>query len=119
MSDDEEELADPRAQMVKAAAPFAATVHEFYKDGLQPAVRELGRSLETVAKTINVALLPLSPLIWGVEKIRDKFINWDLANKLKDVSPENIQTPDPHVAGPLLEAVRFTGENDELRGMFA
>lgn len=105
--------------LVKVAAPFAPTVHEIYKDGLQPAVRQVGKSLETVAKTVNVALLPLIVFVWGFEKIQQRFINEEVAEKLKDVPPEKIQTPDAHVAGPLIEAVRFTGEKDDLRDMFA
>ncbi|MBI9036365.1 MAG: DUF4393 domain-containing protein [Bacteroidales bacterium] len=69
-------------------------------------------------KVINIALAPISGLIWGFDKIND-FLNEKLEEKLKNVPEENIITPDPHVVGPALESLRFTGNNEELREMFA
>jgi hypothetical protein len=38
-------------------------------------------------------------MIWGYDKIRD-FISTTVAERLKNVPPENIVTPKPNVAGP-------------------
>ncbi len=89
-----------------------------YEDGLKPAVKEVGKSLETIAKAINVALLPISGVIWGAEKIKD-FFEKDVIEKLKDVSIEDICAPDPTVAGPALEALKFAGHKENLREMYA
>ena len=89
-----------------------------YADGLQPAVKELGKGLETVAKAVNVALVPIGGLVWGYEKIRH-FVNGRLSEKLKGVPPERIQTPPANVAGPALEALRYTGHQEALREMYA
>ncbi len=89
-----------------------------YQDALQPAAKEIGTALQTVAKTIHIALAPVSVLVWGYEQIRD-FVNTKVAEKLKDVPPENIVTPKLNVAGPALEALRYTGHEETLRDMYA
>lgn len=89
-----------------------------YEDGLQPVTKQLAKSLETVGRAINVALLPVSCLIWRVDKLKD-FIENDVAEKLKDIPEEKICTPDLTVAGPVLEALRFAGYKESLKEMYA
>ena len=36
-----------------------------YQDAVQPAARQIGKSLETVSKTVNIALAPIKSLVWG------------------------------------------------------
>ena len=79
-----------------------------YQDAVQPAAKEIGTALQTVAKTIHIALAPVSALVWGFDQIKD-FVSTKVAEKLKDVPPENIATPKPNVAGPALEALKYTG----------
>lgn len=88
-----------------------------YEDMLQPASKEIGKSFLTVAKTINVALYPLAGLVWGFEKIK-QHLETSMAEKLKDIPEENIITPDPSVAVPAIEALRYTAHNEDLREMF-
>ncbi len=89
-----------------------------YEDAVQPAAKQVGKALETVTKAVNVALAPLSLLVWGYDKIQE-FIDNSVAKKLENIPEERIQTPDPHIAGPALEALKYTGENESLREMFA
>lgn len=89
-----------------------------YQDALQPAAREVGTALQTVAKTLHVLLAPVSGLVWGYEKIKD-FVNERVAEKLKDAPSERLQTPEPNVAGPALEALKYTGYQDHLRELYA
>ncbi len=89
-----------------------------YQDALQPAAKEIGTALQTVAKTIHIALAPISVLVWGYDQIKD-FISKRVAEKLKDVPPENIVTPKANVAGPALESLRYTGHEETLREMYA
>jgi hypothetical protein len=89
-----------------------------YEDAVQPAAKQLGKALETVTKAVNVALAPVGLLIWGYDKIQG-FIDNSVAKKLENVPEEQIQTPDPHVAGPALESLKYTGQNKTLREMFA
>ena len=89
-----------------------------YQDVVQPAAKEVGTALQTVAKTIHIVLAPVSGLVWGYEQIKD-FVSTKVAEKLKDVPPENIATPKPNVAGPALESLRYTGHEEMLRDMYA
>lgn len=91
---------------------------EIYKDSLQPTVRELGKNLHTVSKLVTVALTPISAMIWGYEKIGE-YLQQKLSEKLANVPEEEIITPDPAVAVPAVEALRYTGHHEELREMFS
>jgi Abortive infection alpha len=89
-----------------------------YQDLLQPALKEIGTSLQTVAKCVNIALSPISTLVWGYDRIK-VFIDTKVAEKLSGVPSEKIVTPKPEVAGPALEALRYTGHDDTLRELYA
>ncbi len=89
-----------------------------YQDVIQPAAKEIGTALQTVAKTIHIVLAPVSALVWGYDQIKD-FVSTKVAEKLKDVPPENIATPKPNVAGPALESLKYTGHEETLRDMYA
>lgn len=102
---------------------------ELLSNALSPASKQFGQHIESAGKTaanivnisvkaVDAALLPLYGLVWGADKIKE-WINHDVAERLKDVPEENLITPDPAVAGPALEAIRFTGNSTELRDMFA
>jgi len=85
---------------------------------LEPASVQLGRTLGTLTKTINVALAPVSAMVWGYEKISTWLVD-RLEYKLKDVPVENIVSPKALIIGPSIEAIKFLGEDEELREMFA
>lgn len=89
-----------------------------YQDVIQPAAQEVGKALQTVAKTVHVALAPVSVLVWGYDQIKD-FVSSKVAERLKNVPPENIVTPKPNVAGPALESLRYTGHEDSLSDLYA
>ncbi|MBI6947315.1 DUF4393 domain-containing protein [Pseudomonas koreensis] len=89
-----------------------------YEDAVQPAAKQIGKSLETIGKAINVALAPVGMLVWGYEKCQE-FISTKVADRLKDVPPEDIITPKPNVAGPAIEALRYTGHEESLSDMYA
>lgn len=89
-----------------------------YEDLLQPAIQELGNGLHTLSKTVHIALSPVSALIWGYDQIK-LYIQSSLEEKLQNIPKENIISPDPTIAGPALEALRYSGHKEELRGMFS
>lgn len=89
-----------------------------YEDLAQPAAKELGKTLLTGAKLINMALSPISAMVWGYDQVRD-FIIPKLEEKLKKVPEENIITPDPIIAVPTIEALRYTASNETLRELYA
>jgi hypothetical protein len=103
--------------VLKAATELAKAV-PIYQDLLQPAAKELGQGLKTIAKTVNVALAPVSALVWGYDQMKE-FVSTRVSEKLKHTPPENIITPEPSLAGPLLESLRYTGSNETLSDMYA
>lgn len=109
---------DEDAKLIADAANNLINNTPVYKDALQPAAKELGKTLETTMKAVNMAISPIKALVWGYEQI-EEFISIKVSEKLKDVPPENIITPDLHIFGPLIEGLRYTGEKPELREMFA
>jgi hypothetical protein len=89
-----------------------------YEDVLQPAAREVGAGLQTVAKTIHIALAPVSALVWGYDKLKD-YLEERLTEKLKKVPPEKIITPNPTIAVPAVESMRYTAHDPTLRELYA
>jgi hypothetical protein len=115
MSD--EKSSSTTADVIKAVAGVAAAV-PIYPDMVQPAAKELGKGLYTVAKTVNLALAPLEAVVWGYEKIKEKFFP-KVEERLKNVPPENIVTPRISVAGPIVEALRYAGSEEALSDLYA
>jgi hypothetical protein len=89
-----------------------------YQDAVQPFAKEAGKALGTVGKAVNVALAPISLVVWGYDKISD-FLENKVAEKLEKVPEERISTPPPNVAGPAIEALKFTGHDETLQDLFA
>ncbi|HVX01281.1 MAG TPA: DUF4393 domain-containing protein [Candidatus Babeliaceae bacterium] len=89
-----------------------------YQDAIQPSAKQIGKSLETVTKTVNIALAPIKALVWGYEQI-EQFVTNKIAEKLRKLPPENIVTPSLQIAGPAFEALRYAGHDDNLRELFA
>jgi hypothetical protein len=89
-----------------------------YIDAVQPAAKEVGKSLETLAKTINICLAPLKGLIWGYDKIAD-YLSGALEARLKEIPPSQIITPNPIIAGPIIESLRFAANEQTLRDLYA
>lgn len=89
-----------------------------YQDVVQPAAREVGKSLQTIAKTVHIALTPVSALVWGYEQIQD-FVSKKVSEKLRNTPPSDIKSPNPNLAGPALEALKYTGHDSSLRDLYA
>lgn len=89
-----------------------------YQDALQPAAIEVGKALCTVAKTIHIALAPISAMVWGYDQITD-FVSTKVAEKLNNVPSNRITPPNPNIAGPILEALKYAGHEDTLSDMYA
>lgn len=94
------------------------TAIPIYQDTLQPSAKQIGKSLETVTKTVNIALAPVKLLVWGYEKI-EEYITNRVAEKLKNIPTENITIPPISIAGPAVEALRFAGDDINLRELYA
>lgn len=109
---------DKKVRDVIDAVTGVAKALPIYQDIAQPAAQELGKGLHTVAKTVHIVLAPVSVLVWGYDQIKE-FVSTKVADRLKNVPPENIITPKPNVACPALESLRYTGHESCLSDMYA
>lgn len=89
-----------------------------YEDAVRPFAQETGKAFGTLGRAVNAALSPIKGLVWGIERI-EVFLNEKLTKKLENIEPEKIITPDPSVAGPTIESLRFSGHNESLADMYA
>ncbi len=111
----------PEENKIRDAADAVKGIAEaipVYQDVVQPAAKEIGTALGTVAKTVHIALAPVSALVWGFDQIKD-FVSTKVSERLKNTPPEDIQPPMPNVAGPTLESLRYTGFESTLRDLYA
>ena len=104
-------LTDSQVTGVAKAVPV-------YQVVVQPAAQEVGKALQTLAKTVHIALAPVSALVWGHDQIKE-FVSTKVTERLRNVPPENIISPKPNVAGPALESLRYTGHEESLSDMYA
>lgn len=102
---------------IKAATGLVKAV-PIYDDAIQPAAKQVGKTLETLAKTVNMVMAPLSSLVWGYEQVRE-FVETRVTEKLESTPEEEIVQPPPNVAGPALESLKYTGAIEELRELYA
>lgn len=103
------------SELIKAGVEVVKTA---YDDALRPVAKETGKALGTLGKTINMALSPLAGLVWGYDQFQ-MFLESKVANKLEEVPVEEIITPKSSVAVPTLEALRYSGEEDDLAELYA
>jgi hypothetical protein len=110
-------MAKETGDIVKAVKGIVEAV-PIYQDAIQPGAKQIGTALETVGKAVNLALEPIVGLVWGYDRIKEYVTN-RLAEKLQNVPPERIHTPNLMIAGPTLEALRFAGSDESLRELYA
>lgn len=89
-----------------------------YQDAIGPGAVEVGKSLATIGKTVNVLLAPLRAMVWGSEAL-EAWLNTRVAEKLAARKAVEIKSPDPRVAVPALSHVRLCEEEPALQDMFA
>lgn len=91
-------------------------IKEVYNDLLHPALSTVGQALQGATR---VALAPISVLVWGYDKIAE-YLDVAIPEYFakKKITKEKIKSPDPAVAVPLIEAMRYTSHKPELREMF-
>jgi hypothetical protein len=104
-------------QTIDSATALTKAV-PIYEDAIQPLAKETGKALGTVGKAVNVALAPISLVVWGYDQMQD-FLETRVAEKLENVPEDRITTPPPNIVGPAVEALKFTGQDETLQDMFA
>jgi hypothetical protein len=102
--------------VVNATAEIVKAV-PVYQDAVQPVAKEMGRALGTLGGVINMALAPLSAMVYGYETIKQELTS-RLEKRLVHTLPENIIAPKLQVVGPLLDKYKYVHDNEELSSMF-
>jgi hypothetical protein len=114
------------AETLKAAKELAEAV-PVYQDAVQPVAKELGESLKpagrdvgesvvAVTGAIKLALTPLRGLLWGWQQV-EEIVLPELGRRFRD-KLHRLVPPEPTVAGPALESLRFAGSQPALREMY-
>jgi len=96
--------------------PFAHIIAEMYKDMAQPAARNVGLALGTIT-SIGLFLHLLSS--WGTDRLNICLKNnlEQYAERIKDISPEQISETPPEIAIPIVEKLSYVS-NEELRNLY-
>lgn len=104
-------------ELIKAGVELVKTA---YGDALQPVAKEAGKALATLGKTVNVALSPIRGLVWGWERI-EEYLTQTVEQKLSDrkVHPDRVTTPDPDIAVPAIEALRYSKLRENYANLVA
>jgi len=100
------------------ALGFSELVPEVYRDMLQPAARQIGDGLATIAKGVRISLAPLEASIWGYEQIKE-WLSIRVTRILADRKTKRIETPPLSVAGPLIFQLIFAKDESELKELYA
>jgi hypothetical protein len=87
---------------------------QVYADAAQPVVKEIGNVL---GRSVRVLLAPLRGFLWGWEQIEQVIIE-GVEQRLKSRPEENMKTPDPEIAVPLIQTLSYTAQNEKLREMY-
>lgn len=94
------------------------TVPEIYEDGLKPTIQESGKTLALIPRTVNAVLAPLRQWIaqreYNVAETEKL-----LAQKLENINPESIVTPEAYVAVPAFQSISYCINNKELYDLYA
>lgn len=89
-----------------------------YKDIGEHIVKPTAKVVGTIPDVINRLLVPVHQWIeegkYNLEKTKKI-----LAIKLENIKPENLVSPDSHIAVPALQYISYCMDNEELRDMYA
>lgn len=73
---------------------------------------------EVLTGLVKTALMPLAVVNARAQQYFDSKFPADLAEKMKDVPPGNITSPKPSVAGPVMQGLGYSHEEDSLRDLY-
>jgi hypothetical protein len=104
----------PGAVLEKGVEEATKLLPQVYSDVAQPVAKVVGT---TLGRTVSMLLAPVRGLLWGWEKI-EQVVTEGVEKRLNGRPPENLKTPEPEVAVPLMQALTYTAQNDTLREMF-
>lgn len=89
-----------------------------YKDGFQPTVQELGKTIALIPRTINAILAPYEKWLYTKE-VSTQRIKELIAEKVASKPLDDLTPPEPYVAFPALQALSYSIDSDILRNAYA
>ena len=89
-----------------------------YQDTGKPVLKPTGELLGLIPRTIKAVLLPLEKWVVGREYNLAETQKL-LQQKLENIPPEQIVSPEAHIAVPAIQYISYCMDNDELRNMYA
>ena len=91
---------------------------EAYQDGGKAVVKPTGELLSLIPRTIKAALLPIEK--WVIDREYNLAATQKLLQqKLENIPPEQIVSPEAHIAVPAIQYISYCIDNYELRNMYA
>lgn len=111
---------DPVPDTLKAVAAELLMAARDSED-IKVAGRTVGKSLATIATTIDNALLPLAALNFGIQAAKDYFTNKfqsEFAEKIADIPEIDLIDPKAFVAGPALQGLSFAIDEPDLKELY-
>ena len=103
---------------IGAVGDAIKTAPTLYEDALQPTVQEVGKLAARIPHAINAAFSGLDKWILNKEYAIDETKKL-LEQKLENVDPEKIVTPEAYVAIPAIQAISYSMDSEELRNLYA
>jgi hypothetical protein len=118
MSDDPLEKAKIATEVIGGLIQAAGDNPEVKQAG-----SELGKAALTLAKSVNVVLLPLAAINFGYDKAKEYFSNKDkfekdFSEKTSKILEDDIVDPKPSIAGPAMQGLAFSHEEPDLKEMY-
>ncbi len=108
----ENEAVDIAKETVKEIAK------DVYNDAGKPIAKPTGELIGLVPRAIKAALSPVEKWVlqkeYNIEETKRL-----LEQKLENISPDLIESPDPHIAVPALQYISYCMDNEDLRDMYA
>jgi hypothetical protein len=113
---------DPIDQAKKVTEALGAIIQTAGNDPkAKTAASELGKTAVTLAKLVNVVLLPIEAVTFAVDKAREYFQSkfaTEVSEVTKDIPIDEVVEPKPSLAGPLLQSLAFSLDEPDLKEMY-
>lgn len=91
---------------------------EAYNDIGKPIAKPTGQLVGLIPRAVKAAFAPLEKWILQREYSVAETMKL-LEQKLENVTPDLIESPEPHIAVPAIQYISYCMDNDELRNMYA
>ncbi len=103
---------------LKTFSEISESSPNIYHDLLQPSVQNIGNALGTVTGLLNTLLTPIEKCNEKTRIDKQRFLD-EYQSNLKTIPEEKICPPNPALAGPIIEHLKWKISEEELRKKYA